>query len=155
VWSTLPTDASLPFNSSIGIGPLTGTSMAAPHVTALVALLLGINPALRLDDALALLATNADKVGGEGNYGPAPNDVCLPKHCSWNNRYGFGRINVSRTLCDAGGNRPQVQKVFPNFGPPSGGTSVRVTGACFSKDVQRVDFGGTPAPAFSIQVVSP
>jgi hypothetical protein len=126
--------------------------MAAPHVTALVALLLGINPALRLDDVLVLLATNADKVGGD--YGPAPNDVCLPKHCSWNNRFGFGRINVSRTLCGATGNRPQVQKVFPNAGPLSGGTNVAVTGACLF-NVEGVKFATAFAPASSIWVVSP
>jgi hypothetical protein len=157
VWSTMSTDPSLPLNSSSGVGILTGTSMAAPHVTALVALLLGINPGLRLNDVLALLAKNADKAGcfSLGDcYPAAVNDVCLPEHCSWHNRYGFGRINVSRTLCGATRNRPQVQKVFPNSGPLTGGTSVAVTGACFS-NVQGVNFGPSSAPNSSIKVVSP
>ena len=151
VYSTLPTNPNFPFNSPSGWGPMSGTSMAAPHVTALVALMLGINPGLNLRNIKVLLAQNADKVGG--GYGSVTGDICPPNgNCSWNNNFGYGRINAARTLCAVTGNRPQVQKIFPNGGPLSGGTRVAVTGACFF-NVQSVTFGGSNGS--SISVTSP
>jgi subtilisin family serine protease len=153
IYSTLPTNPIFENNSPSGWGPMSGTSMAAPHVTALVALMLGINPSLKLRDIKLLLAQNADKVGGI--YGSVAGDICAPNGgCSWNNNFGYGRINAARTLCAATGNRPQVQKIFPNSGPLAGGTTVAVTGACFF-NVQSVKFGRSFAPSSSIKVVSP
>ena len=93
-----------------------------------------------------------------GAYAGHPDDYCAPTAtCTWNNRFGYGRINVARTLCAAAGNQPQVQQVTPTFGPMSGGTNVAITGACFL-NVENVSFtpvtnayGPTAIPA----VISP
>ena len=138
VLSTMSTDSSLPQNNPAGFGRMSGTSMAAPHVSGLVALLKGLNPGLTSAQVRTLIAQNADKVGPFG-YGPDPAGLC---NCTWNDHYGYGRINLQRTLRSALAEahiQPHVDGVSPSSGPVAGGTQLTITGQSFY-DVQAVTF---------------
>jgi thermitase len=74
---------------------LSGTSMAAPAVAALAALLFGQDPSRTPDDVKLILARSADKVGGV-DYRASPFARCTD--CTHHPRYGHGRINVRRAL---------------------------------------------------------
>ncbi len=73
VRSSLPTD-------SYGVG--SGTSMAVPHVSGLVALLLDANPNLTVDDLEEFIRRTAVDLGDEGP----------------DNAYGWGRIDAYRAV---------------------------------------------------------
>ena len=69
--------------STGGYAYMTGTSMAAPFVTGLAALVLAYSPTeLTGDEVVALLQENADDKGDAG----------------WDLLYGHGRINVCQTM---------------------------------------------------------
>jgi hypothetical protein len=68
-----------PFNNT---GTLTGTSMAAPHVSATIALMKSIKPDLTLSEIYLILQRTAVDLGEPG----------------WNNIYGHGLINPLRSL---------------------------------------------------------
>ncbi|KAF0694284.1 Aste57867_14832 [Aphanomyces stellatus] len=83
-------------NSSYGY--LAGTSVATPHVTGAVALLLSKNISATYDDVYKLLTTTADTstlIPTNQNCG-AVADSAYP-----NNNYGYGRLNVSRAIMAA------------------------------------------------------
>ncbi len=65
-----------------------GTSAAAPHVTALAALIRSVNPSLTVQQVRDLITNNADKVPGMGGQ-------------NFTNEYGFGRINALKSLGNA------------------------------------------------------
>jgi uncharacterized membrane protein len=69
--------------------------MATPFVTGLAALLVGQNPASTPTTLKQRLAQTSDKVGTTP-YGSDPYGTCTG--CTWNARYGYGRINVFRAL---------------------------------------------------------
>jgi len=77
-----------------------GTSMAAPHVAGLAALLRAQTPGLSVSSLKTVLATTSDKIGGVG-YGSDPYGTCAG--CTWSSAYGYGRINLDRAL---GGSAP-------------------------------------------------
>ncbi|GAA1558498.1 S8 family serine peptidase [Kribbella lupini] len=79
VYSTLP-------NGSYG--ELSGTSMATPHVSGTVALMLQARPDLTVDEALGILAGTAVS---DTRYGAIPND-----------RVGLGRIDAFAAVTEAG-----------------------------------------------------
>ncbi|EQC29169.1 hypothetical protein SDRG_13042 [Saprolegnia diclina VS20] len=92
---------------------LAGTSMAAPHVTGIVALLKSANKALTYDEVYAYLTKTADQAlepepakwlkrenGKVVELKGAPNCGGV-SDASWpNNRYGFGRVNVAKIIKD-------------------------------------------------------
>lgn len=82
---------------------LSGTSMATPFVTGLSALLVGQNSALTPAGIKLRLAQNSDKVGTL-TYGADPLGTCAG--CTWNDHYGYGRINVYRALSAGGAPNP-------------------------------------------------
>lgn len=61
---------------------MTGTSMAAPHVGALAALILAVDPTIALEDLEMVLRQTADDLGESG----------------WDQHFGWGRINAWRAL---------------------------------------------------------
>ncbi len=103
VVSTLPGNA---------YGYMSGTSMASPYVTALVALIRGLHPEATVAQVRQLLALSSDKVGG-GSYGADPYGTCAG--CTWDQHYGYGRIDVARALATA---VPAAQPAGPPPPPP-------------------------------------
>jgi subtilisin family serine protease len=95
---------------------LSGTSMATPFVTGLAALLVGQDSASTPTTLKQRLAQTSDKVG-TATYGSDPYGTCTG--CTWNARYGYGRINVFRAL-NAG-------TASPNFAISATPTSRTVT----------------------------
>lgn len=69
-------------NSESGIGQGDGTSFAAPHVSALAALCLNINPELNCADFMAILQHTSDDLGDSGR----------------DDYYGYGLINAQKVL---------------------------------------------------------
>ena len=66
-----------------------GTSMATPHVSGLIAIMLGIDDGLDLDDVRELLRENSELRDG-------PFDTGLDDN--WNEKYGFGIVDGARLL---------------------------------------------------------
>ncbi|MGW0222803.1 S8 family serine peptidase [Streptomyces tendae] len=70
-----------------GYGTLDGTSMATPHVSGTVALMLQAQPDLTVDEALSILTGTSQS---DGRYGERPNP-----------RYGYGRIDAYAAVREA------------------------------------------------------
>ncbi len=68
-----------------GVGPYamrSGTSMAAPHVAGVAALMLAVNPALTAEAVTELLTSTARDLGAPG----------------WDPYYGYGRVDAARAV---------------------------------------------------------
>lgn len=92
-----------------------GTSMAAPFVTALAALIRTQHPEASVGQVRQMLAENSDKIG-PGPYVPAPVGTCAG--CTWEQHYGYGRINVQRALSAAVPGEPPLSTPPPSPLPP-------------------------------------
>ena len=66
-----------------------GTSMATPHVSGLIAILLGIDPALDIDDIRDMLHESSEVRGS-----PYDDDI----DPVWNEKFGFGIVDSSRLV---------------------------------------------------------
>ena len=108
VLSTLPGNA---------YGSLSGTSMASPYVTALVALIRSLHPEATVAQVREMLALSSDKVG-YGSYGADPYGTCTD--CTWDQHYGYGRIDVARALATAVPTAPPAGPPPPPPPPPAG-----------------------------------
>jgi thermitase len=96
-----------------GYASMSGTSMAAPHVTGLAGYMLTFNPDLKPDEIKTYIERNADYVDGATGF---------------TEEYGWGRINVLNTIRavvnDLGGSPPsdyvysQVRIKLPNDDVP-------------------------------------
>ena len=62
---------------------ISGTSMAAPHVTGLIGYMLNFNPNLKPDQIKTYIEKNADFIDGKSDF---------------SDEYGWGRINVLKTI---------------------------------------------------------
>ena len=109
-----------------------GTSMAAPHVAGLVALLRTRTPGISVSSVKTILATTSDKVGS--GYGSDPYGTCTG--CTWSSAFGYGRINVSRAL-NGGGTPPP---------PPPTARPTVVTGAASGIGQTQATVGGSVNP---------
>lgn len=79
-------------NSSVpggGYEKMDGTSMATPHVTGMVALMLQANPALTPAQQRQIIATTVTPMDADGNMGEAG---------GWNPYYGVGKVNAYRAV---------------------------------------------------------
>ncbi|MFH1006726.1 MAG: S8 family serine peptidase, partial [Candidatus Latescibacterota bacterium] len=99
-------------------GTLSGTSMAAPHVSGLAALILGENPTYSADEVKNIILRTAVDLGTP----------------YWDTRYGVGRIDLSEALSANLG--PAVQILFPQTGD-GGDSLLTVTGTAAGGDIAR------------------
>ncbi len=80
-------------------GTCSGTSYASPIVAALAALVLSINPTLRVDKVYDIITRSAEKV--DQNERPDSffyTDPQTGESLSWNQYTGYGRVNAYRAL---------------------------------------------------------
>jgi subtilisin family serine protease len=70
-----------------------GTSSATPHVSAILALILSVNPALTQSQARQVLESNTDKIG---NYTYSASTG--HPNGTWNAEVGYGRVNAFKAL---------------------------------------------------------
>jgi subtilisin family serine protease len=84
IYSTVPT-GSCPLCSSTGYAYLSGTSMATPHVSATVALMLSKNPSLTPADIRSIILNAADCLNNK--YGTCPNT-----------KIGYGRVDALKSV---------------------------------------------------------
>jgi len=87
-----------------------GTSFAAPHVAGLAAVLIGQDPSRTAEEVIGLMERTADMPSG---------------YASWNESYGYGRINMYRALTEgipqaSASTDPSSTYVFPNPFSPTG-----------------------------------
>lgn len=121
--------------SSSDFTTLSGTSMAAPHVSGAVALLLSANPALRVDEVRAILRASADDLGAPG----------------FDSQFGSGRVNVSRAVSMATAGKPIPKLTIRSANPSLYRDNVgrypllQITGAAISGKGSRIsirDYNG-------------
>jgi thermitase len=93
-----------------------GTSMASPYVTALAALIRSLHPEATVAQVREMLALSSDKVG-TGSYGADPYGTCAG--CTWDQHYGYGRIDVARALVTAVPAAPPAGPPPPPPPPPA------------------------------------
>jgi len=84
-------------------GVMQGTSMAAPHVTGAVALLLSLNPNLTPQQVQDILQQSADDLGASGK----------------DPIYGYGRVNLKKAVDLVNGTTPPASSPLPTQGPTS------------------------------------
>src|SRR5690606_38281894 len=73
-----------------------GTSMAAPHVSGIVALILSVNPNLTFEQVNDIIENTAQKIGNY-NYGNAANRP----NGTWNNEMGYGLVDAYASVQQA------------------------------------------------------
>ena len=103
------------FPDPAGYCTLSGTSMASPLVTALAALIRTEHPEATVGQVKQMLAENSDKLG-PGPYVAAPLGTCPT--CTWEQHYGYGRINVQRALTASVPALPPPPPPLPPPPPP-------------------------------------
>ncbi len=86
IWSTALGDT---------IGSDTGTSMAAPHVAGVAALMLEINPLLTHYQVREIMAKSARRIG---SYNYENLDYKEFQEYGWNERYGYGLVDAYQTV---------------------------------------------------------
>lgn len=86
----------LPYNN---VGLNSGTSMAAPHVSGVAALMLAANPQLTREDAVRVIQRTAKKItpGSPGAYLYYPRDYMFPDD-TWNQEVGHGLVDATAAI---------------------------------------------------------
>jgi len=74
-------------------GTLSGTSMAAPHVAGVAALILSVNPHLTQDEVCDIIESTCTKVGSY-NYSTASNRL----NGTWDDEVGYGLVNANAAV---------------------------------------------------------
>lgn len=92
-----------------------GTSMASPFVAGVAALRIGEHPESTPAEVRRVLAASSDKVGGV-TYGSDPYRTC--DGCTWQQNYGYGRVNVASALAVATPPAPAPPPPPPAPPPP-------------------------------------
>jgi subtilisin family serine protease len=139
IYSTFPMTAT-PAMDNRGLAPeygyLDGTSMAAPHVTGLAALVKSNNIAFTGADISRVLQQSADDLGEPG----------------WDIYFGYGRINAQKALL--------MNSVPARIASPAEGTrlhgAVTVTGSASYPNMTQyqLEYGAGKAPAAWVQLIS-
>lgn len=74
---------------------MNGTSMAAPHVAGIIAMMLERNSSLLLSELTTILLNSADKIQTENGY---TEDYEAHPYGTWNRKLGYGLANAYRTV---------------------------------------------------------
>jgi len=113
-WITVsaPGDSIYSTNNGGGYGAHSGTSFASPVTAGLAALILSVNPVLTNTQVVDILKQNADDLGTAG----------------FDQQFGYGRINVYRSLTAAKTAVPQTDTTPPTVSITSPSTGVAVSG---------------------------
>ena len=107
------------------IGPLDGTSMACPHVSGLVALILSVKPCLTGQQVRDIIEQTAQKVGGYSYTTTAGR-----QNGKWNNQMGYGLIDAYAAVLKAQTITISGESTIcntANYSAPTGGTSYNWT----------------------------
>lgn len=133
IYSTMPTyDVYLTtrYSYSKNYDQLQGTSMSAPQVAGLAALIFAANPSLSNGEVRAIIENTADDFGKSG----------------WDRDFGWGRINAYRALLEATGSGtpidspPNVTLTAPQHGSIVSGTIDVTANASDDDAVSSVEF---------------
>ncbi len=81
-----------------GYATVSGTSFSSPISAGLAALVFSINPSLSGSQVVSLMEDNSDDLGAPG----------------WDEVYGWGRINIEKTLLAAQTSTPTLDSTVPN-----------------------------------------
>jgi minor extracellular serine protease Vpr len=92
-----------------------GTSMAAPHVTGAVALLLGKAPGLGVEQVRTLLTTTANTDALTGS--------------TWNATWGYGKLDILEAVARNSSPSASITRRIFSYDLSSANTTVRLTGA--------------------------
>jgi Subtilase family len=103
-----------------------GTSVSAPFVTGLAALIVGRHPGVSVAAVRQLLAQTADKVGTAA-YATDPYGTCAG--CTWEPHHGYGRVDALRALATPLPPPPPGPPPPPPPPPPGSPPSARDTTA--------------------------
>jgi subtilase family serine protease len=121
----------------LGYAAMSGTSMAAPHITGAVAVLRSINPAITVEQLESALALGARDLGNPGN----------------DNNYGAGRLNLylSAQITLLGPDFPVIKVLATDStateaGPTSGTFTINRTGNIDDDLEVRYSITGTATP---------
>lgn len=113
------------------VASMNGTSMAAPHVSGVAALVAGTNPTMTPDQI-------RDRIKGAVKPFPATCSGC-----------GAGILDAARSVLVP----PVVTGMSPRSGSPAGGSAVTITGSRFT-GATSVTFGNAPATIRSVTATS-
>jgi subtilisin family serine protease len=119
-----------------GYSAVSGTSIAAPIVAGVAALVLSNNPNLTGQEVQDTLKQSADDCGTPG----------------WDSSYGWGRVNAERALSGAGGGGGDTTPPNLSFMSPSSGATVSST---VPVQVDASDNVGVASVTLSVDGVSP
>lgn len=102
--------STLPGNT---VGMMSGTSMAAPHVSGLAALILSANPNLTREEVARLIELTAKKISPGGSY--AYYQTQNRYNGTWNQEVGYGLVDAAAAVSYAW---------YSHLTPPSGSPSI-------------------------------
>lgn len=100
--------STLPGNTT---GAMTGTSMAAPHVSGIAALMLAENPELTRETVVRYIEMTAKKINPIGSY--TYSLTSSRRNGTWNNQMGYGLVDATAAVSVA-----RDSHIEPPYGSP-------------------------------------
>lgn len=132
IWSTMNSGSTTP--STPKYISYNGTSMAAPHVSGVAALLKSLDDTLTPSQVLTRLQGSVRAFPITGSAYDCTTSLC-----------GAGLLTAAGAVVST----PSIADISPRGGPTAGGTTVTITGADLDT-VTAVTFGGTAATSFTL-----